>query len=136
VWICRCAVLTPSMAPSLSPSVSPSMASSASPNVSPSQTPSQSPFAGAQQHPLATDGESSHLTTSPQVEEGPDYCVITPPKDGLLKAGVAIDTYDDHRMAMAFSLAACGNTSVVINDPGCTRKTFPTYFDVLSTLVK
>eukprot|EP00238_Polyblepharides_amylifera_P003672 CAMPEP_0196580864 /NCGR_PEP_ID=MMETSP1081-20130531/31094_1 /TAXON_ID=36882 /ORGANISM="Pyramimonas amylifera, Strain CCMP720" /LENGTH=470 /DNA_ID=CAMNT_0041900879 /DNA_START=60 /DNA_END=1472 /DNA_ORIENTATION=+ len=70
-----------------------------------------------------------------EVEEGRDYCIITPPAGGILKEGVDIDTYDDHRMAMAFALAACGNTSITINDPGCTRKTFPTYFDVLSTVV-
>ncbi|XP_051147916.1 3-phosphoshikimate 1-carboxyvinyltransferase 2 [Andrographis paniculata] len=67
------------------------------------------------------------------VEEGPDYCVITPPE----KLSVAaIDTYDDHRMAMAFSLAACGDVPVTIKDPGCTRKTFPNYFDVLATYSK
>ncbi|KAH6822972.1 RNA 3'-terminal phosphate cyclase/enolpyruvate transferase [Perilla frutescens var. hirtella] len=64
------------------------------------------------------------------VEEGPDYCIITPPE----KLNVtAIDTYDDHRMAMAFSLAACADVPVTIKDPGCTRKTFPNYFDVLAT---
>jgi 3-phosphoshikimate 1-carboxyvinyltransferase len=68
------------------------------------------------------------------VEEGRDYCIITPPPGGVLRSGVAIDTYDDHRMAMAFSLAACGNTAVTINDPTCTKKTFPTYFDVLKTV--
>ncbi|EIE23113.1 3-phosphoshikimate 1-carboxyvinyltransferase [Coccomyxa subellipsoidea C-169] len=66
------------------------------------------------------------------VEEGRDYCVITPPAQ--LKPA-AIDTYDDHRMAMAFSLAACGDVPVTINDPGCTRKTFPTYFSVLESVV-
>lgn len=70
-----------------------------------------------------------------QVEEGRDYCVITPPVGGV-KPGVAIDTYDDHRMAMAFSLVACGGVPVVINDPGCTRKTFPNYFDVLDSVVQ
>ncbi|XP_038684511.1 3-phosphoshikimate 1-carboxyvinyltransferase 2 isoform X2 [Tripterygium wilfordii] len=68
-----------------------------------------------------------------KVEEGPDYCVITPPE----KLNVTeIDTYDDHRMAMAFSLAACGNVPVTINDPGCTRKTFPDYFEVLERYTK
>ena len=70
------------------------------------------------------------------VEEGRDYCVITPPPGGVLKQGVSIDTYDDHRMAMAFALAACGNTAVTINDPGCTRKTFPDYFTVLASVCK
>lgn len=70
-----------------------------------------------------------------EVEEGRDYCVITPPKDGRVKS-VAIETYDDHRMAMAFSLAACSGVPVTILDPGCTRKTFPTYFNVLETVAK
>lgn len=66
------------------------------------------------------------------VEEGSDYCVITPPSEAQgLKPSVGIDTYDDHRMAMAFSLAACGGVPVIIRDPSCTRKTFPTYFSVL-----
>ncbi|XP_068650318.1 3-phosphoshikimate 1-carboxyvinyltransferase 2 [Aristolochia californica] len=67
------------------------------------------------------------------VEEGPDYCIITPPE----KLNVtSIDTYDDHRMAMAFSLAACGDVPVTIKDPGCTRKTFPDYFEVLQHFTK
>ncbi|MCO5568030.1 hypothetical protein L7F22_021726 [Adiantum nelumboides] len=65
------------------------------------------------------------------VVEGPDYCIITPPK-GLISA--TIDTYDDHRMAMAFSLAACENVPITINDPGCTRKTFPDYFEVFERM--
>jgi 3-phosphoshikimate 1-carboxyvinyltransferase len=76
----------------------------------------------------------SLVCSIPQVEEGHDYCVITPP--AALKPHVAIDTYDDHRMAMAFSLAACGGVPVIINDPGCTRKTFPTYFKVFEGVVE
>ncbi|KAH7668322.1 3-phosphoshikimate 1-carboxyvinyltransferase protein [Dioscorea alata] len=67
------------------------------------------------------------------VEEGPDYCVITPPEKLNI---TSIDTYDDHRMAMSFSLAACSDVPVTINDPGCTRKTFPDYFEVLQQLTK
>ncbi|WZZ40645.1 hypothetical protein YC2023_036904 [Brassica napus] len=67
------------------------------------------------------------------VEEGSDYCVITPP--AKLKPS-EIDTYDDHRMAMAFSLAACADVPVTIKDPGCTRKTFPDYFQVLESITK
>ncbi len=59
-----------------------------------------------------------------EVEEGTDYISITPPPQ---LTGATIDTYNDHRMAMCFSLASLG-TEVVINDPGCTRKTFPDYF--------
>jgi 3-phosphoshikimate 1-carboxyvinyltransferase len=60
------------------------------------------------------------------VEEGYDFIKITPP-DQLKHA--AIDTYNDHRVAMCFSLLALGDAGVTINDPGCTAKTFPTYFD-------
>jgi 3-phosphoshikimate 1-carboxyvinyltransferase len=60
------------------------------------------------------------------VVEGPDFLKITPPAQ--LNAGVAIDTYDDHRMAMCFSLAALGGVPVRINDPQCVAKTFPAYF--------
>ena len=67
------------------------------------------------------------------VEEGRDYLVVTPPET---LQPTTIDTYDDHRMAMAFSLAACGTVPVVINDPDCVCKTFPDYFDVLSGLVQ
>ena len=69
------------------------------------------------------------------VEEGRDYCVITPPAGGAVAAGVSVDTYDDHRMAMAFALAACGSEAVTINDPDCVRKTFPDYFAVLDTVI-
>jgi len=68
------------------------------------------------------------------VEEFRDYCIIHPPKDNKLNDGVLIETYDDHRMAMAFSLAACGGVDVIINDPGCTAKTFPTYFTMLDSI--
>ncbi|VVB03443.1 unnamed protein product [Arabis nemorensis] len=67
------------------------------------------------------------------VEEGSDYCVITPPEKVI---PAEIDTYDDHRMAMAFSLAACADVPVTIKDPGCTRKTFPDYFQVLERITK
>jgi 3-phosphoshikimate 1-carboxyvinyltransferase len=59
------------------------------------------------------------------VAEGPDWLSITPPAR-LVPA--TIDTYDDHRIAMCFSLAALGGIPVRINDPGCVRKTFPEYF--------
>lgn len=60
------------------------------------------------------------------VEEGPDYLKIDP---GKIKAGVAIDTYDDHRMAMSFALVALAGVPVRINDPACVAKTFPQFFD-------
>ena len=66
-----------------------------------------------------------------EVEEGEDYLTITPPAQ-LTHA--AIYTYDDHRMAMCFSLLALDPVSVTINDPECTAKTFPTYFEVLESI--
>ena len=66
-----------------------------------------------------------------EVEEGEDYLKITAPK--VLKHA-AIDTYDDHRMAMCFSLLALDTVSVTINEPECTAKTFPTYFEVLESI--
>ena len=68
------------------------------------------------------------------VEEGPDYLAITPPPGGRLTPNAVIDTYDDHRIAMCFSLAALGGVGVRINDPGCVAKTFPEYFDVLASI--
>lgn len=67
------------------------------------------------------------------VEEGADFLRITPPVSGLI-SGASIDTYDDHRIAMCFSLAALGGVAVRINDPDCVGKTFPEYFDVLSSI--
>jgi 3-phosphoshikimate 1-carboxyvinyltransferase len=60
------------------------------------------------------------------VEEGADYLRVVPAQ---LKSGVAIDTYDDHRMAMSFSLVALGGVPLRINDPQCVAKTFPEFFD-------
>ena len=65
------------------------------------------------------------------VEEGADSICVTPP--AALRPAT-IDTYDDHRMAMSFSLAALGGIRVRINDPGCVGKTFPQYFDALASI--
>jgi 3-phosphoshikimate 1-carboxyvinyltransferase len=67
------------------------------------------------------------------VEEGEDWLRITPVEKLLSNA--VIDTYDDHRMAMCFSLATFGGVPVRINDPKCTAKTFPTYFEVFGSVV-
>jgi 3-phosphoshikimate 1-carboxyvinyltransferase len=73
-----------------------------------------------------------------QVEEGADSLRITPPAE-ILPA--AIDTYDDHRMAMCFSLAslngaARGGSRIRINDPKCVAKTFPDYFEAFASITK
>jgi 3-phosphoshikimate 1-carboxyvinyltransferase len=72
------------------------------------------------------------------VEEGPDYLRVTPP-DVIREA--EIDTYDDHRMAMCFSLAtldgkARRGAKMRINDPKCVAKTFPDYFDVFAKVAQ
>jgi 3-phosphoshikimate 1-carboxyvinyltransferase len=66
-----------------------------------------------------------------EIEEGKDYICITPPKK--IKHA-EIDTYNDHRMAMCFSLAALGDSSIIINDPKCCSKTFPDYFEKLASI--
>ncbi|MBC8951761.1 3-phosphoshikimate 1-carboxyvinyltransferase [Xenorhabdus sp. PB62.4] len=66
-----------------------------------------------------------------EVEEGHDYIRVTPPK----KLNHAeIETYNDHRIAMCFSLVALSDTPITILDPGCTAKTFPDYFNQLEKL--
>jgi 3-phosphoshikimate 1-carboxyvinyltransferase len=66
------------------------------------------------------------------VEEGADYIRVTPP--ARLTASASIGTYDDHRMAMCFSLVALGGVPINILDPKCVGKTFPDYFNVFATI--
>ncbi|EAX2376242.1 3-phosphoshikimate 1-carboxyvinyltransferase [Salmonella enterica] len=66
-----------------------------------------------------------------EVEEGHDYIRITPPAK-LHHADIG--TYNDHRMAMCFSLVALSDTPVTILDPKCTAKTFPDYFEQLARM--
>ena len=70
------------------------------------------------------------------IEEGADYIVVTAPSQGDWKPpSEGIDTYDDHRMAMCFSLAAFGPHALIMNDPNCVAKTFPTYFSEFAKVV-
>lgn len=73
-----------------------------------------------------------------QVEEGPDYISVTPPAQ---IQPAAIDTYDDHRMAMCFSLASLDGKArrgnrMRINEPHCVAKTFPDYFDAFAAIAR
>jgi 3-phosphoshikimate 1-carboxyvinyltransferase len=68
-----------------------------------------------------------------EVAAGPDWLSIAPPARWL---PAIIDTYDDHRIAMCFALAALGGVPVRINDPQCVRKTFPQYFDAFRALAR
>ncbi|HJV86538.1 MAG TPA: 3-phosphoshikimate 1-carboxyvinyltransferase [Noviherbaspirillum sp.] len=72
------------------------------------------------------------------VEEGADYLRVTPP---AVIQSAAIDTYDDHRMAMCFSLASLDGAArrgnlIRINDPKCVAKTFPDYFDAFAKITQ
>jgi 3-phosphoshikimate 1-carboxyvinyltransferase len=70
-----------------------------------------------------------------EVVEGPDFITVTPPVQW--KPG-SIHTYDDHRVAMCFSLAAFNPAGVPvrIEDPKCVGKTFPDYFEALFSVVQ
>lgn len=67
------------------------------------------------------------------VEEGQDFIRITPPASPVDWKAASIHTYDDHRVAMCFSLAAFNPAGlpVRIEDPKCVAKTFPDYFEAL-----
>ena len=68
------------------------------------------------------------------VEEGADFLRVMPPS--RLTPNATIDTYDDHRMAMCFSLVTLGGVALRINDPECVAKTFPGYFDEFARIVR
>lgn len=67
------------------------------------------------------------------VRESTDSITITPPTE--LKSAT-IETYNDHRMAMCFSLVALGGVPIKILDPACVNKTYPEYFDVFLGIAK
>lgn len=66
------------------------------------------------------------------VEEGVDYISITPPD--VIRSNVHIETYGDHRMAMSFALVAVGGIPVRIMNPECVSKTYPDYFQDLTSI--
>lgn len=67
------------------------------------------------------------------VTEGADFIQIIPPPHCTPNA--VIDTYDDHRMAMCFSLVSLAGVPITINDPKCVGKTFPNYFEEYTKIV-
>ncbi len=66
------------------------------------------------------------------IEEGKDYIVVQPLK--AYPKAVTVDTYGDHRMAMAFALAGLKIPNITLQEPACVAKTFPEFFDVLAAL--
>jgi len=83
---------------------------------------------------MATELRKLGATT----EEEPDFLRITPPATAQAWRAASIHTYDDHRVAMCFSLAAFNPAGlpVRIEDPRCVAKTFPDYFETLFTVVQ
>lgn len=77
----------------------------------------------------ALESELRRLGASTHTDS--DSLTITPSKD---LHGATIKTYDDHRMAMAFSMAGLRIPGVQIEDPGCVSKSFPGYFDLFDRL--
>ena len=77
-----------------------------------------------------------------KVEEGADFIAVTPPPGFARGEGrvsgdaIEVETYDDHRMAMSFALAAFGPRPVRILDPKCVAKTFPDFFAAWSGVVR
>tara|TARA_Y100001960_G_scaffold201980_1_gene211076 strand:- start:4008 stop:4682 length:675 start_codon:yes stop_codon:yes gene_type:complete len=69
------------------------------------------------------------------VDEGLDSLRITPSINKNIIPHVHINTYDDHRMAMCFSLVSIG-VPVRINDPACVSKTFPDYFEKFAGIAR
>jgi 3-phosphoshikimate 1-carboxyvinyltransferase len=65
-----------------------------------------------------------------EVDEEPDAMTIT----GGTPHGATIDTYDDHRIAMCFAIAGLRTEGVVIKEPGCVAKSFPTFWQTLDKL--
>jgi 3-phosphoshikimate 1-carboxyvinyltransferase len=94
--------------------------------ITPPQTPSNSPLSGG--------GQSGD--TSPDKGRLGGVGVSPSPQSSLLNPAEGINTYDDHRMAMCFSLAAFGGAGVRINDPKCVAKTFPDYFDMFKQVTQ
>lgn len=81
-------------------------------------------------HAMATELRKLGAT----VAEGADDLVITPPP--RLTPDAAIDTYDDHRIAMCFALVSLGGVGIRINDPQCVTKTFPDFFERFATIAQ
>jgi 3-phosphoshikimate 1-carboxyvinyltransferase len=80
----------------------------------------------------ALENELTKLGAEVSVEDG-SVLVIDPPERSLNVA--AIDTYDDHRMAMSFALAGTKSAGVTIKDVECVNKTYPSYFRDLNSAI-
>lgn len=80
---------------------------------------------------LAMQTELTKLGAS--VKSSKNSLTIKPPK--IINNNITINTYDDHRMAMCFSLICLANKNIIINDPDCTNKTYPNFFKDLGSIL-
>ncbi|RBM05387.1 3-phosphoshikimate 1-carboxyvinyltransferase [Novacetimonas cocois] len=83
-------------------------------------------------HALAT--QMQRINPGYAREEGDDLLVFPDPDPSATAKNVRIETYDDHRIAMSFALAALKIPGLSILNPGCVAKTFPAYWDTLRAL--
>jgi 3-phosphoshikimate 1-carboxyvinyltransferase len=86
----------------------------------------------------AVANELNRILPGLGTEEGDDLLVASDPELAIKLAGrnsrIKIETYHDHRIAMAFALAGLRIPNIVILDPACTGKTYPGYWDMLESL--
>jgi 3-phosphoshikimate 1-carboxyvinyltransferase len=81
------------------------------------------------------DSGCSKNVAPPSVSLNPESGIPNPALS-ILNPAEGINTYDDHRMAMCFSLAAFGGQGMRINDPQCVAKTFPEYFAAFASVTQ
>lgn len=81
------------------------------------------------------EGESATESKSAAESESATGSKNVAERESIIERGnITIETYDDHRMAMAFTLPGLKTGNIVIKNPGCCRKTFENYFSVIDSL--
>ena len=83
----------------------------------------------------ATENESATESKNAAESESATESKNAAERESIIERGnITIETYDDHRMAMAFTLPGLKTGNIVIKNPGCCRKTFENYFSVIDSL--
>ncbi|MCK4871750.1 MAG: 3-phosphoshikimate 1-carboxyvinyltransferase [Phycisphaerales bacterium] len=83
---------------------------------------------------LATELTKVGAKATIEADDDDELLVIEPPTDVTTLEEVVIETYNDHRMAMSFAVVGLGRPGIVIHDPSCVSKTYPTFWDDLALL--
>lgn len=82
-----------------------------------------------------TENESATESKSATESESAAESKSAAERESIIERGnITIETYDDHRMAMAFTLPGLKTGNIVIKNPGCCHKTFENYFSVIDSL--